>query len=88
MAGCGSGHRRRDRRFKRAHHWYLDRRVSEKHPHREELLQEARSLQSGGKVREARAVEGRAHQVDPLVGALDSDLLFESQLVSQEPRGH
>jgi hypothetical protein len=26
--------------------------------------------------------------VDPLVGALDSDLLFESQLVSQEPRGH
>jgi hypothetical protein len=41
-----------------------------------------------GKVREARAVEGRANQVDQLVGALDSDLLAESQLSSQDPRGH
>jgi hypothetical protein len=56
--------------------------------HREELLQEARSLLAEGKVREARAVESRATQVDQLVGALDSDLLAESQLVSQEPRGH
>lgn len=56
--------------------------------HREELLQEARELMAGGKVREARAVEGRANQVDQLVGALDSDLLAESQLSSWDPRGH
>jgi hypothetical protein len=56
--------------------------------HREELLQEARSLMAEGKVREARAVESRAHQVDQLVGALDSDLLAEAQLSSQDPRGH
>jgi hypothetical protein len=56
--------------------------------HREELLQQARSLMADGKVREARAVEGRANQVDQLVGALDSDLLAESQLSSQDPRPH
>ncbi len=56
--------------------------------HREELLQEARALMADGKVREARAVEGRANQVDQLVGALDSDLLAESQLSSWDPRGH
>jgi hypothetical protein len=41
-----------------------------------------------GRVREARAVEGRANQVDQLVGALDSDLLAESQLEDRVPRGH
>lgn len=56
--------------------------------HREELLQEARSLMAAGKVREARAVEGRADQVEQLVGALESDLLAESQPESQGPRGH
>lgn len=56
--------------------------------HRDELLQEARSLLADGKVREARAVEGRAHQVDQLVGALDSDLLAESQLGGQDSRRH
>jgi len=54
--------------------------------HREELLQEARSLMAEGKVREARAVEGRANQVEQLVGALDSDLLAESQISSADPR--
>ena len=56
--------------------------------HREELLEEARSLMADGKVSEARAIERRANQVDQLVGALDSDLLAESQLISQEPRAH
>jgi hypothetical protein len=56
--------------------------------HREELLQEARSLLAGGKVRESRAAEARANQVDQLVGALDSDLLAESQLEGEDPRGH
>ena len=56
--------------------------------HREELLQQARALMAEGKVREARAVEGRANQVDRLVGALDSDLLAESQLSGQDFRRH
>jgi len=47
--------------------------------HRDGLLQEARSLMADGRVREARAVEARANQVDQLVGALGSDLLAESQ---------
>jgi hypothetical protein len=69
-----------------------NKRVTETHDrashHREELLQEARSLMSAGRVREARAVEARANQVDQLVSALDSDLLAESQLSGQHPRGH
>jgi len=56
--------------------------------HREELLQESRSLLASGKVREARAVERRANQVDQLVGALESDLTAESQLEGQGPRAH
>jgi hypothetical protein len=40
---------------------------------REHLLEEARTLRSAGKIREARAVEKRAAQVDQLVGALESD---------------
>lgn len=56
--------------------------------HREELLQESRSLMASGKVREARATEARANQVDQLVGALESDLLAESQPEGQAPRGH
>jgi len=56
--------------------------------HRDELLQEAHSLMADGRVREARAVEARANQVDQLVGALGSDLLAESQLEGQGPRGH
>jgi hypothetical protein len=42
--------------------------------HREELLEEARALMAAGKVREARAVEKRAGQVEQLVGALESDI--------------
>jgi hypothetical protein len=56
--------------------------------HREELLQEARSLMAQGKVREARAVDRRANQVDQLVGALESDLLAESQPEGQVRREH
>jgi hypothetical protein len=40
---------------------------------RQHLLEEARTLQSAGKIREARAVEKRAAQVDQLVGALEAD---------------
>jgi hypothetical protein len=42
--------------------------------HREELLEEARALMAAGKVREARAVEKRAGQVEQLVGALEADI--------------
>jgi hypothetical protein len=42
--------------------------------HRDELLQEARSLLADGRVREARAVEKRAGQVERLVGALETEL--------------
>jgi len=52
--------------------------------HRDELLQEAHSLMADGRVREARAVEARANQVDQLVGALGSDLLAESQAERSE----
>jgi hypothetical protein len=45
--------------------------------HREELLDEARSLMAGGRVREARAIESRAGQVRQLVNALESDLRSE-----------
>ena len=47
--------------------------------HRTDLLEEARSLMAAGRVREARAVESRAGQVDQLVGALESDIRAESQ---------
>jgi len=42
--------------------------------HREELLEEARALLAAGRVREARAVEKRAGQVEQLVGALEADI--------------
>lgn len=45
--------------------------------HREELLEEARSLMASGRVREARAVASRAGQVEQLVGALESDVRAE-----------
>jgi len=45
--------------------------------HREELLDEARSLMAAGRVREARAVESRAGQIRQLVNALESDLRSE-----------
>jgi hypothetical protein len=70
----------KNKRIKRTHE-----RASQ---HREELLQESRSLLAAGKVREARAVEGRAHQVEQLVGALESDLSAESQPEGQAGRGH
>jgi hypothetical protein len=70
----------KNKRVKRTH-----QRASQ---HREELLQEARSLMAAGRVREARAVEGRANQIDQLVGALESDLLAESQLEGETVRGH
>jgi hypothetical protein len=47
--------------------------------HRADLLEEARSLLAAGRVREARAVESRAGQVDQLVGALESDIRAETQ---------
>jgi hypothetical protein len=56
--------------------------------HREELLQEARSLMAAGKVREAHAVDRRANQVDQLVGALKSDLSAESQPRITPGEGH
>jgi len=40
---------------------------------REHLLEQARTLRAEGKIREARAVERRAAQVDQLVGALEAD---------------
>jgi hypothetical protein len=43
--------------------------------HRDELLQEARTLLAAGRVREARAVEKRAAQIWQLLGALESDAL-------------
>ena len=41
--------------------------------HREDLLEEARSLRREGKIREAKAVESRAQQVDQLIGALEGE---------------
>jgi len=41
--------------------------------HRQDLLDEARALLAEGRVREARAVEKRASQVEQLVSALESD---------------
>jgi hypothetical protein len=40
---------------------------------RQHLLEEARTLRSAGKIREARGVEKRAAQVDQLVGALEAE---------------
>jgi hypothetical protein len=42
--------------------------------HREDLLEEARSLMAAGRIREARAVEKRASQVEQLVGALETEI--------------
>lgn len=42
--------------------------------HREELLEEARTLRRDGKIREAKGVEKRAQQVDQLVGALEGEV--------------
>ena len=42
--------------------------------HREALLEEARELLSAGRVREARAVEKRAGQVEQLLDALESEV--------------
>jgi len=51
--------------------------------HRDDLLQEVRTLMAAGRIREARAVEGRAHQVGQLVGALESDLRSGAQIPGQ-----
>ena len=48
--------------------------------HRDELLDEARELQAAGKIREARAVEKRAAQVEQLVGALETEVRGASQI--------
>ncbi len=42
--------------------------------HREGLLEEARVLRRGGKIREAKGVESRAQQVEQLVGALEGEV--------------
>ena len=47
--------------------------------HRDELLDEARSLMAAGRVREARAVEGRAGQVNQLLGAIESETQDEGR---------
>jgi hypothetical protein len=41
--------------------------------HREELIEEARSLMAAGRVREARAMQKRAGQVEQLLGALETE---------------
>jgi transcription elongation GreA/GreB family factor len=38
---------------------------------REELAEEVQTLRRAGKIREAKGVEGRAQQVDQLIGALE-----------------
>jgi hypothetical protein len=40
---------------------------------RDELLEEARELQAAGKIRQARAVEKRAGQIQQLIGALEQE---------------
>ena len=52
--------------------------------HRDDLLEEARTLMAAGRIREARAVESRAGQVQQLVGALESDLKAEAQLAGRD----
>jgi hypothetical protein len=42
--------------------------------HRDELLDEARTLRAAGKIRESRAVEKRAGLVEQLLGAIESEL--------------
>ena len=37
----------------------------------EELVEEVQALSRAGKIRESRGVEGRAHQVEQLLGALE-----------------
>jgi hypothetical protein len=41
--------------------------------HREELLEEARTLRRAGKIRAAKGVENRVQQVDQLIGALEGE---------------
>ena len=60
-AETSGAHKTADLHFRAAHH-------------REELLEEARALMAAGKVRQARAVEKRAGQVEQLVGALEADI--------------
>jgi hypothetical protein len=43
-------------------------RASKRH---EELMEEVRALRRAGKIRESKGVEGRAHQVEQLLGALE-----------------
>lgn len=53
--------------------------------HRDELLEEARSLMATGRIREARAVEGRAGQVGQLLGALESEIRQNSHAPGAAP---
>lgn len=55
--------------------------VSRASHHRDDLIEEARALMAAGRVREARAVEGRAGQVKQLLGAME----WELQVGSDEP---
>jgi hypothetical protein len=41
--------------------------------YREELAEEARTLRRAGKIRAAKGVEGRVHQVEQLLGALEGE---------------
>ncbi|MFL6605522.1 MAG: hypothetical protein ACJ8R9_29880 [Steroidobacteraceae bacterium] len=61
VARTAGAHKATDLHFRASHH-------------RQELLEEARALMAAGKIREARAVEKRAGQVEQLVGALEADI--------------
>jgi len=41
--------------------------------HREDLVEEARTLRRAGKIRAAKGVESRVQQVDQLLGALEGE---------------
>jgi hypothetical protein len=42
--------------------------------HRDDLLDEVRTLQAAGRVRQARALQKRAEQIGQLVGALETEV--------------
>ena len=46
----------------------IEYRASKRH---EELMEEVRALRRAGKIRESKGVEGRAQQVEQLIGALE-----------------
>jgi len=53
---------------------------------REELMEEARTLRRAGKIRAARGIEGRAQQVEQLLGALDGERPAALRNPFEDPR--